>query len=92
MDKDIQQALSNWLVSCLNEETGPSRGVLPETEDWHTFGNEIDQLLHSKIGDEANKIEACLVANGLHLYDDVWPLLEDQPIGLLMKAGAAKFL
>ncbi len=98
MDPEIQQALTEWFGSALHEYKGPSRRPshsdfpqLSEQAIWEdkepTAFVEVLTLLVPNVVDQV--VEA---SRGIPCWHQVWPLLPDSVIGVLMQAGAKDYL
>lgn len=93
MDAEFREALTHWLVVQMKEQEGPSKRPGPD-DTWLGFQgvNYIDQVLKIIVPEIAAEIEGIRAQASIHIYYDLWPLLPDRIIGVLMQAGAAKYL
>ena len=89
MDAEMQRALSDWGIAQMKEFSGPS--VTPETNTSFT-AHDIDAyaMFRAVVPEVA---ELIIETHSPHMgWMEVWTLLDDHTIGVLMKAGAVNYL
>lgn len=94
MEPEFQDAMCAWLTAEARERFGPA--VPPEYKGY--YDNDLAEIL-------ADALPASLCArisllmsqvprrnDGFGYYRDVWPLLTDEEQGVIMQAGAERFI
>lgn len=93
MDAEIHRALAEWLLHEVLEKKGPSPTSVGE-RNWQGEPGSlaIDNLVRELVPHVAEEIIATVLRLPDKAYFDAWPLLPDRIIGILMQAGASKYL